>query len=129
LDIIVIISCLYKRKALGIIPQTVVYADISGMSWSAVQAYSEAGIKYVMILENGNFRKSYDDEINPRLFRWIAPDGKNSLLCFRQNGYKGLFRLSEYICDLKRQYDEGDFNFDDTKARRIYGKTCYMISM
>ncbi len=81
-------ACRQAKKTWGISPKTVVYADIAGADWSCVSAYAGAGIRYLLLLANRYLRFSTDDQPLPRVFWWQAPNGKDRLLCFRQEGYK-----------------------------------------
>ena len=75
------------RDKWGISPKTAVYTDISGISSSAISAYSECGIKYAAILENLGFRSRPAKYNFPILFRWKAKNSDNSLICWHQTGY------------------------------------------
>ena len=112
-------ACIHCQEKWGIQPKTAIYTDVSGMSWGGVSAYAQAGIKYLMVLANPGFRMASDDEKLPNIFRWMAPNGTDSVICFRQYGYMGNHAFWSAVCDIHRQYEEGKFNFDETKARRI----------
>ncbi len=101
-------------KQFGIHPETIVFADLSGVSWQAVSAYAGQGIRYLVILDNG-FRKPSRAGDPPKFFKWLAPNGKDSLFCW----YPGTsYRDDIYPVwnDTNRQYPEGTFRFDDTHA-------------
>ena len=98
--------------------KTALYADLSGITWGAVNAYSHVGLKYVVIAENRYLRFTTDDEELPQLFWWIAPNNKDKLLCLHQNGYRPK-ELGHKICDTMRQYREGMFIFDKTKINSV----------
>ncbi|MDD5604258.1 MAG: hypothetical protein PHG48_09345, partial [Eubacteriales bacterium] len=72
-------SGLYAGKRWGTRASSVMFADISGMSWSAVAAYADAGVKYVMSLYN-SFRDCPDNADMPQCFWWMAPDGRRKVL-------------------------------------------------
>ena len=101
-------------EAFGIEPKTAVFADLSGVSWQAVSAYALQGVRYVVVLDN-MFRKPTRAGNPPKFFRWEAPNGKESVMCW----YPGTaYRDDIYTvwCDTNRQYPEGTFRFDDTHA-------------
>jgi hypothetical protein len=110
-------SCKEDKAKWGVSPQTALYADLSGASWSAVSAYRQAGVRYLAILFNPGFRMSADNAPLPKLFWWVGPNGKDRLLCWRQKGYREAL-LHYIICDTLRQYPEGEFYFDESKARK-----------
>ncbi len=98
----------------NITPTAAIFTDISGASWQIVSAYAGQGIRYAGILENGGFRKPDHTGNPPPVFRWIAQNGRESLLGWYQTGYRGL--LGGIWCDTMRQYPEGTFFFDESKA-------------
>ncbi len=98
----------------NITPTAAIFTDLSGMSWQAVSAYAGQGIRYAGILENGGFRKPDHTGNPPPIFHWQAQNGKESLLCWYQTGYRGA--LGGIWCDTNRQYPEGTFFFDESKA-------------
>ena len=98
----------------GVEPKTAIFADLSGVSWQAVSAYSLQGVRYIVVLDN-MFRKPSRAGDPPKFFRWEAPNGKASVMCW----YPGTsYRDDIYSvwCDMNRQYPEGTFRFDDTHA-------------
>jgi len=98
----------------NIAPTAAIFTDLSGMSWQTVSAYAGQGIRYAGILENGGFRKPDHTGNPPPVFRWKAQNGKDSLICWYQTGYRGA--LGGIWCDTNRQYPEGTFFFDESKA-------------
>ncbi len=98
----------------NIIPKTAVFTDISGASWQTVSAYAGQGIRYVGFLENGGFRKPDHSGNPPPVFRWMAQNGRDSVLGWYQTSYRG--QLGRIWCDTMRQYPEGTFFFDESKA-------------
>lgn len=101
-------------KNWGITPTTAIFTDLSGTSWQTIPAYTGQGIRYVGVLENGGFRKPDLKGNPPPVFRWLGQNGKDSLLGWYQVGYRG--RLGGIWCDTNRQYPEGTFFFDESKA-------------
>lgn len=95
-------------------PTAAIFTDISGMSWQSVPAYAGQGIRFAGILENGGFRKPSVTHNPPPVFRWRAQNGRDSLLCWYQHGYRG--GLGGIWCDTNRLYPEGSYIFDETKA-------------
>jgi len=96
-------------------PCTALYADLSGASWQTVSAYASQGVKYLIILDN-MFRKPNRAGDPPKFFKWVAPNGKDSMFVW----YPGTsYRddVQEIWCDTNRQYQEGTFTFDETHAR------------
>ena len=98
----------------NITPTAAIFTDISGASWQSVPAYAGQGIRYAGILENGGFRKPDHGGNPPPVFRWMAQNGKDSLIGWYQTGYRG--QLNAIWCDTMRQYPEGEFFFDESKA-------------
>ena len=76
-------------KKWNIKPQSVVFADISGVNWSCVSLFREGGIKYLSILENIGFRKKNKENF-PKFFWWIATNKKDKLICWTQKGYRDI---------------------------------------
>lgn len=107
-------SCIEAKKKWGIVPETVVYADIAGASWSCVSAYAGAGIRYLLLLANRYLRYSVDDKKLPPIFWWQAPNGKDRLLCFRQEGYKK-FSISHAMGAQSSQVKGGTYYFDKSR--------------
>lgn len=103
-----------KAKAYDIEPQTAFYVDMSGVTWSAVDAYAGMGIRYMGVFVNP-FRNCAQKPFPP-LFRWESMSGEARVLFWYQRSYRPL-GLDKIWCDTLRQYPEGAFPFDDTKAR------------
>lgn len=95
-------------------PTAAIFTDISGASWQIVPAYAGQGIRFAGILENGGFRKPSSAHNPPPVFRWVAQNGKDRLLCWYQKGYRA--GLDPIWCDTNRLYPEGSYAFDETKA-------------
>lgn len=93
--------------------KTAIYCDLSGVTRSAVSAYAGQGVKYCTIFANG-FRRGRGAKLPP-IFRWLAPNGRDSLILWNQDGYR-LGSLWSAWCDTNRQYKEGRFFFDESKA-------------
>ncbi|RAU92155.1 glycoside hydrolase family 38 C-terminal domain-containing protein [Paenibacillus sp. YN15] len=108
-------SGIEAKKKWGITPKLALYADLSGISWSAVSAYMQAGIQYAAVLDNRGWRFSTDDRVLPKIFWWEAPNQKDRLLCWTQYGYREQ-SLTSIFCNTLRQYPEGTFYFDESKA-------------
>lgn len=109
-------STYYSRRAArrewGIDPKMALYADISGISWAAVSAFRRAGIRYAAIAENWGFRINRDNiKPLPTLFKWLAPNGVDSLLCWWQSGYSYPELVENWM------HPRENFYFDETKAR------------
>ena len=109
-------GCRDAKETYGISPTCAMYVDISGASWSIVNAYAKMGIKYVGILPN-NFRNSKINETVPPLFWWEDKSGEERLLLWYQRAYRQ-YGLDAIWCDTLRQYPEGEFYFDETKMRK-----------
>lgn len=92
------------------------YADLSGVTWSSVNAYYNMGIRYMAAFANG-FRNSKEKSDTPPLFWWESQSGEERVLFWYQRAYRP-HGLSEIWCDTKRQYAEGEYTFDSTKAQR-----------
>ncbi|MBR6772221.1 MAG: hypothetical protein IKM29_02390 [Clostridia bacterium] len=103
-------------KKWNIRPTAAILTDISGISWQSVSAYAGQGIKYAGILENGGFRKPDHGGNPPPISRWRGQNGRDSLLLWYQTGYRGA--LGPIWCNTNRQYPEGTFFFDESKALR-----------
>ena len=110
----------------GIHPECVIYADLSGISAQTIPAYRAMGIRYCGILWNA-FRRPNAKKKLPRIFRWQAQNGRDSLLFYCQCGYSDPL-LHRVFCDVSRQYEEGEFIFDETKARKTREKICEMLT-
>ena len=110
-------SCIEGKGEWNITPETALYADMSGISWAAVSAYVQAGLKYAVIFPNEGFRLSKDGNELPKIFYWYAPNGKDKLLCFYQPGYREV-SLNKLFCDRNRQYENGTFCMDETKIQK-----------
>ncbi|WP_168735742.1 glycoside hydrolase family 38 N-terminal domain-containing protein [Cohnella fermenti] len=97
----------YAREKWGIDPKTAIHADLSGVSWSAVSAYRNAGIRYLLSLPN-DFRDSKDAEEAPQCFWWRAPGGKDRLLVWTQRHYMQ-DDLRQAIHDTSWYYESDEF--------------------
>ena len=106
-------GCREAKKKYDISPKCAFYVDISGASWSVVDAYAKMGIKYVGIFPN-NFRNSQINQNVPPLFWWEDKTGNERLLLWYQRAYRQ-YGLDGIWCDTLRQYPEGEFYFDTTK--------------
>lgn len=106
-------GCREAKEKYGIAPSCVFYVDLSGASWSVVNAYSDMGIKYVGILSN-SFRNSMPNDNIPPIFWWEDKSGEKKLLLWYQRSYRQ-HGLDGIWCDTLRQYPEGAFYFDTTK--------------
>lgn len=120
-------ACGEGRDTWGITPRTVVYADIAGASWSCVSAYANMGIRYICLLANRYLRFSTDDERLPRLFWWQAPNGKDRLLCFLQEGYKN-FSICRAMGAAASQTQKGTYFFDQSRMEATVGAIDEMIT-
>ena len=107
-------GCRDAKEKYGISPKCAFYVDISGASWSIVNAYAKMGIKYVGFLPNG-FRNCAANENIPPLFWWEDKTGEERLLLWYQRAYRQ-YGLDRIWCDTLRQYPEGEFYFDTTKT-------------
>lgn len=92
------------------------FADISGVSCSSITAYYNMGIRYMAVFANG-FRNSAEKTDAPPLFWWKSQGGDERVLFWYQRSYRP-YGLAEIWCDTKRQYAEGEYTFDATKALR-----------
>ena len=106
-------SCHEAKEKYGISPKCALFVDLSGASWSVVNAYSDMGVKYMGILPNG-FRNSRENENIPPIFWWEDKSGNSRLLLWYQRAYRQ-YGLDRIWCDTLRQYPEGKFYFDTTK--------------
>ena len=106
-------GCREVKERYDISPKCVFYVDLSGASWSIVNAYAKMGIKYVGIFPN-NFRNCQMNESIPPLFWWEDKAGEERLLLWYQRSYRQ-YGLNQIWCDTMRQYPEGKFYFDTTK--------------
>lgn len=104
-------------KEWGVKPDTVIYADISGMTWAAVSAYVHMGVRYAVILPNSGFRLSREGNRLPPVFYWDSPNGKDSLLCMYQSGYREK-NLSGILMDGDRQVSDGEYTMDESKTKK-----------
>ena len=107
-------GCRDAKEKYGISPKCAFYVDISGASWSIVNAYAKMGIRYVGFLPNG-FRNCQANENIPPLFWWEDKTGEEKLLLWYQRAYRQ-YGLDRIWCDTLRQYPEGEFYFDTTKT-------------
>jgi hypothetical protein len=51
-------SCKKAKEKWGIAPSTALFADLGRLTWSAISAYSGAGLKYAAIFDNKYLRSS-----------------------------------------------------------------------
>ena len=107
-------GCLEAEEKYDISPKCAFYVDLSGASWSVVNAYAKMGIKYIGFFPNG-FRNSPANENIPPLFWWEDKNGEERLLLWYQRAYRQ-YGLDRIWCDTLRQYPEGEFYFDTTKT-------------
>lgn len=107
-------SCINARQLYGAEPKCAIYSDISGISWSAVQAHAGMGIRYMSVLANG-WRCGAEEKNLPPIFWWGDKAGTNKVLFWHQRAYRA-YGLQEIWCDTQRQYQEGEFFFDTGKA-------------
>ncbi len=108
-------GCRKAKETWRIAPDTVVYADIAGTSWSCVSAYAQAGVKYLLILANKYLRFSVDDDTLPPVFWWVAPNGKDRLLVYRQAGYKCGKIAAATGAPFSQTKGAEPFHFDETR--------------
>lgn len=97
-------------------PVSAIYADISGISHQSVSAYAGQGIKYLGILKN-NFRCDNNKGQPAVLSRWVAPNGKDSVLLWYQVSYMAQ-PFHPIWCEGRRRPNQGDLLFDNSKAKR-----------
>ncbi len=109
-------GCLEAKEKYGISPKCAFYADLSGVSWSAVNCFARMGIKYVGILAN-SWRNSAPNTNIPPIFWWEDKSGKERVLLWNQRYYRA-YNLHDVWCDTLRQYPEGSFYFDATKMQK-----------
>ena len=107
-------GCREANEKYGISPKCAFFVDLSGASWSVANAYPKMGVKYIGFFPN-NFRNSYANENIPPLFWWEDKSGEEKLLVWYQRAYRQ-YGLDGIWCDTLRQYPEGKFYFDTTKA-------------
>ncbi len=107
-------GCREAKEKYDISPKCAFYVDISGASWSVVNAYAKMGIKYIGFFPN-NFRNSQANPNIPPLFWWEDKSGNERLLLWYQRAYRQ-YGLDSIWCDTLRQYPEGEFYFDTTKT-------------
>ena len=106
-------GCREVKEKYDISPKCVFYVDLSGASWSVVNAYVKMGIKYIGFFPNG-FRNCRANDNIPPLFWWEDKQGEEKLLLWYQRAYRQ-YGLDQIWCDTMRQYPEGQFYFDTTK--------------
>ena len=106
--------CRDAEKKYGISPKTALYSDISGMSQSVLKAHCNMGIRYMGVFPNG-FRNCPENKSIPPLFRWKDKDSDNEVIFWHQRSYRD-HEITTVWCDTLRQYPEGKFYFDTTKA-------------
>lgn len=104
------------KEKYGVSPKCAFYVDLSGLSWSAVNAYAQMGIKYIGILPNG-FRNARANPNIPPIFWWEDKSREKRVLLWYQRAYRH-YGLDSIWCDTLRQYPEGTFYFDTTKTRK-----------
>lgn len=109
-------GCRDAEEKYGVRPECAFFTDLSGASWSTVTAYSQMGIRYMADFSN-SFRNNEEDLEFPPVFWWQDKSGENKVLFWYQRSYRP-HGLTEIWCDTKRQYPEGEFFFDQTKAYR-----------
>ena len=108
-------GCIDAEKKYGIRPKCAFFTDLSGASAGTVNAFAKMGIKYMAAFANP-FRNCREDENFPPLFWWEDKTGETRVLFWYQRSYRPTWG---YIwCDTERQYAEGEFVFDETKARK-----------
>ena len=106
-------GCIEAKKKYEISPECAFFADLSGATPSVISAYSQMGIKYVGFFAN-SFRNCSENNNIPPIFWWEDKNNKNRVLLWNQRSYR-MNGLNGIWCDTKRQYDEGEFFFDNTK--------------
>ncbi len=106
-------SCREAKEKYDVTPKCAIYADISGFSWSALDAYVKMGIKYLSVLPNSWRNGKYETSFPP-IFRWQSKSGEETALFWHQRSYRPE-GLMDIWCDTLRQYPEGTFVFDHTK--------------
>ncbi len=106
-------GCRETKEKYDVSPKCAFYVDISGASWSVVNAYANMGIKYIAFLPN-NFRNCESNASIPPLFWWEDKSGEERLLLWYQRSYRH-YGLNQIWCDTLRQYPEGEFYLDKTK--------------
>lgn len=107
-------GCVDAYKKYGTEQKCAMFADISGISWAAVNAYAKMGIRYMAVFPNG-FRNSPEKKDFPPLFWLEDKTGEQKVLFWYQRSYRPV-SLGGIWCDTERQYSEGEFFFDATKA-------------
>jgi alpha-mannosidase len=75
------------EQATGVKVDTMVQVDVPGMSWGIVPAAQQAGVRYILALNNGSDRVGHSMEISHRPFWWIGPDGKSKVLFLQPGSY------------------------------------------
>ena len=108
-------SCIHAADRYGFRPRTALYADMSGMTWAAVSAYAHMGIRYAAVYPNESFRLSRDGTPLPRVFWWLAPNGRDRLLCHYQPAYYEL-SVHEVFRDCSRH---GPLPLDGTRLEKL----------
>lgn len=109
-------STLKARELYGACPRCAIYTDISGMSRACINARKSMGIRYMGALANP-WRAGDPEPSIPPLFWWQDESGKNRVLFWYQRSYRPT-GLGWVWCDTMRQYPQGEFVFDETKALR-----------
>ncbi len=88
----------------GLFPKTALLADISGVSWAAVGAYAQSGVKYVINAHN-RFRDHRFPYPIPPLFWWQAPNGKDKVLFWTQDNYQDkYFSVGHILCPWNEEH-------------------------
>ncbi len=85
-------STVYARECaeqFDIEPKTALFADLSGVSWAAVGAYAQAGVRYLVNTHN-RFRDHKFGYPIPPLFWWQAPNGRDRLLFWSGDHYQDI---------------------------------------
>ena len=106
-------GCIEAKEKYGTSPKCAFYTDLSGADSSIINAYTKMGIKYVGFFAN-SFRNCKENDSIPPIFWWEDKTGQSRVLLWHQRSYRP-GGLGGIWCDTKRQYDEGEFYFDQTK--------------
>ncbi|MGQ9564107.1 MAG: polysaccharide lyase family protein [Thermogutta sp.] len=98
-------------------------SDVPGYTWGIVTALAHAGVKYFSIGPNGGHRigqtlRAWGD----KAFWWIAPDGKNRVLCWiPRRGYWRGFRGKEELMAYLKGLESENYPFDMVQIRHCLG--------
>lgn len=106
---------IHAAKTWNTQPKAVIHADVSGLTWAAVSAYAQMGIRYVGLYPNDSFRVSRDGTPLPRVFYWLAPNGKDKVLFHYQTAYRD-WALGAIFQDCSRH---GGFPLDNTRLTKV----------